>query len=171
MNRTPSPIGECAVCGYVGSPHASSACPKCGGAWKYIEVDGTGNSKAALSGVRIQNPLFVSGEKMNVTTMKVGIDDDVYASTIKRTVEGESADLQIMFRVNKDGTAELLHVHCQYDKESSEWGKASGRSIDEFYEISQVNGEQIIRCKVCERRWSSVGRMTQPSAKRSVTPL
>ncbi len=116
-----SPIGECATCGYVGSPRANDTCPKCGGAWKYIEVYGTGKAKAGISDIRTQNPKHVNGKKMNVTTVKVGIHDKVNAATIKRTDEGESADLQIRSKANKNGTVELLHVHCQHDKKSSEW--------------------------------------------------
>jgi len=164
-NKMPSPIGECANCGYVGSPHANAACPKCGGAWKHIEAYGAGNSKGRL-GIRIQNPKRVNGKNMNVTTVKAdidGIDDDVHNTTIKRTVEGESADLQIKFKVEKDGGVELLHVHCLRDKELSEWSKSSELPIETFYDGSQNNGSQIIRCKACGRRWSTTGRMTEPS--------
>ena len=162
-NKMASPIGECANCGYVGSPHANGACPKCGGAWKHIEAYGAANSKAGLSGIRIQNPKRVNGKNMNVTTVKAGIDDDVHDTTIKRTIEGESADLQIKFKAGKDGGIEVLHVHCQHDKEPSEWSKSSGLPIETFYDVSLDNGSQIIRCKACGRRWSSVGRMTEPS--------
>jgi hypothetical protein len=108
----------------------------------------------------------VNGKDMKVTTVKAATDDtggDVQNTTIKRTVEGESADLQIKFKVEEDGRVELLHVHCLSDKERSEWRKSSELPIETFYDISQDNGSQIIRCKACERRWSTVGRMTEPS--------
>jgi hypothetical protein len=108
-----------------------------------------------LTGIRVQTPKSVNGKKMNVTTVKAAIDDNVYATTIRRTTEGESADLQIKFRVNKDGTVEFLHVHCQCDKESSGWGKADGRPIEELYDKSQVDGSTIIGCKACGRRWKA----------------
>ena len=169
----PPPIGECANCGYVGSPHANGACPKCGGAWKHIEANGAGNSKGGLSKIRIQNPKRVNGKNMNVTTVKAGIDDDVHNTTIKRTVEGEPADIQIKFKVEKDGGVQFLHVHCQHDKEPSEWSKSSGLPIETFYDVSQDNGSQIIRCKVCGKRWSTAGRMAELSRQtvgNSLTP-
>jgi len=42
-------MGECAECGYVGSPEENKAgCPKCGGAWKYIELQGRGSGTGTV---------------------------------------------------------------------------------------------------------------------------
>ena len=49
---------------------------------------------------------------MNVTTVKSTTDRLVQETTIKRTLAGESADLQIRSRTDNDGNVELLHVHC-----------------------------------------------------------
>ena len=162
----PSKTGafECANCGYVGSPSAEATCPKCGGAWKHAETYGTINMKTSLA-IRIRNPKYVNDKKIDVTTVKAGIDRNVEETTIKRTMDGESADLQIKSRIDKDGGVELLHVHCQKDKESANWGKGSEVPIEKFFSISQDNGANIIRCKACGRRWSSIGRMETDQTK------
>lgn len=128
---------------------------------KHAEAFGTINVKTGL-GIRIQNPQYVNGKKMNVTTVKAGIDGNVQETTIKRTMEGESADIQIKLRTDKDGRVELVHVHCQKDKEYASWGKASRLPIEKFFDISQDDGASIIRCKACGRRWSSIGRFELP---------
>lgn len=90
-----------------------------------------------------------------VTTAKTTVHGDSEDRTIRRTVDGERASLQL--KIVKSG--KLVHVHCMNCKELSEWGKASGAPIEKFYEVSKANGTWTIDCKKCGRRWSSTGRM------------
>ena len=160
-NKMTSPIGECAICGYVGPPHANdSTCPKCGGAWKYIEAHGAGNANVGISEIRAKS---LKDENVRVAISRARINDNVHDTTIQRTVDGEAADLQLKFRIGKDGTVDYLHIHCQKDYQSSPWGKANGLPIDRSYEISNDDGSHIIRCKTCGIRWGSTGRMTEKS--------
>lgn len=46
---------ECSKCAYIGPPDADGTCPKCGGAWKHIEVFGTGNSSGHVKGLETKS--------------------------------------------------------------------------------------------------------------------
>jgi hypothetical protein len=107
--------------------------------------------------IRVKNPKPVNGKKRLVTTVKTTISGNAQETTVKRTINGEHADLQLKFINRPKGKVEYLHIHCQKDKQSSKWGKASGLPIEKFYDIFQDNNSQIIRCKICRRKWSSGG--------------
>jgi hypothetical protein len=107
--------------------------------------------------VRVKNPKVINGKKELVTTVKTRVTGQAQETTLKRTVNGEHADLQLKFINHPDGTVEYLHIHCQKDKESSSWGKSSGELIERFYEFSQEKDSQIIRCKRCKRAWPFEG--------------
>ena len=107
--------------------------------------------------IRVKNPKPANGKETLVTSLKTTISGNVQETTVKRTIDGEHADLQLKFINQPNGKVEYLHIHCQKDKQSSEWGQASGLPIKKFYDISQDNNSQIIRCKVCGRKWSTAG--------------
>jgi hypothetical protein len=113
--------------------------------------------------LRVQNPKAVNGKKMFVTTVKTAVIGNVQETTLKRTIDGEHADLQLKFILHADGRVEYLHIHCLKDKELSFWGKASELPIEKLYDVSQGDRSQIIRCKICNRAWSSSGWQTSPS--------
>jgi hypothetical protein len=162
----PLPHGECAECDYVGPAGSTGGCPKCGGAWKNIYVYGTGGIKVGALEARTRNPKEIDGKVLNVATLRAKTIEDIHDTTIQRTIDGESADLQIKFKVNQRGEVELLHVHCEKDKTTSEWKRGTGSLIEDFYDISSDgNGASIFRCKACGRKWSSIGRMEIPNEK------
>jgi len=107
--------------------------------------------------IRVKNPKLVNGKKRLVTTVKSTSSGNVQETTIKRTIDGEHADLQLKFINQPNGKVEYLHIHCQKDKQLSEWGRASGVLSKKFYDILQDNESQIIRCKTCKRKWSNAG--------------
>lgn len=92
-----------------------------------------------------------------VTTTKTTVFRDAEDRTIRRTIDGERASLQL--KMVKSG--QLVHIHCMNCKNSSEWGKASGAHVEKFYDLSKANGIWTIRCKNCARRWSSAGKMDE----------
>jgi hypothetical protein len=110
--------------------------------------------------IRVKNPKTIKGKNEFVTTVKTSVKGTVQETTLKRTIDGEKADLQLKFINHPDGTVEYVHIHCQTDYESSRWGKASGRPLEELYEFFQGKGSQVIRCKKCKRVWPLAGWAT-----------
>ena len=107
--------------------------------------------------IRVKNPKPVNGKKRLVTSVKTTISGDVQETTLKRTIDGEHADLQLKFINQPNGEVSYVHIHCQKDKQSSGWGKASGPAVETFYDIFKDNNAQIIRCKICKRKWNTAG--------------
>jgi hypothetical protein len=107
--------------------------------------------------LRVKNPKVVNGKKKLVTTVKTRVSGSVQETTLRRTIDGKRADLQLKFINHPNGEVEYLHIHCLTDKESSSWGKSSGQPIEKFYELSQEKGSQIVRCKICKQAWPIKG--------------
>jgi hypothetical protein len=113
-------------------------------------------------GLRVQAPAVRGGKQVMVTTVKTTVTDQYDSRTVTRTIDGESADLQLKWLKHPDGTLEFWHIHCQSRtppcKGKSRWSKISGLPIEKFYEVTQkAPTSWIIRCKTCGRRWSSAG--------------
>jgi len=110
--------------------------------------------------IRVKNPKIINGKSELVTTVKTRVKGTVQETTLKRTVDGQKADLQLKFINHPDGTVDYVHIHCQTDYESSPWGKATGRPLEELYEFFQEKDSQVIRCKKCGREWPLGGWAT-----------
>jgi len=107
--------------------------------------------------LRVSNPKDVNGQKMLVTTVKTRVETAIQETTVRRTTEGERADIQLKFINHPDRGVEYLHIHCQSDYELSPWGISDGRPISDKYEFYKENGKQIILCRICKRAWSLAG--------------
>lgn len=107
--------------------------------------------------LRVKHPVLRNGEELRITTLKTTVTDAEENRTVKMTVDGERADLQLKWVKHSDGTFEFVHLHCMKDWESSNWSKTSGSPKEEFYDVTQKSGTWIVRCKKCGRRWSSAG--------------
>lgn len=107
--------------------------------------------------LRAKHSVLRNGEELRITTLKTTVTDAEESKTVKRTIDGEKADLQLKWVKHSDGTFEFVHLHCMKDWESSNWSKTFGFPIEELYDVTQASGTWIVRCKKCGRRWSSAG--------------
>ena len=108
--------------------------------------------------LRVRRPAVRDGKEVKITTVKTTATDDDDSRTVKRTIDGERADLQLKSIKHSDGAIEFVHIHCMRDKETSDWRKTSGLPIEKFYEVTQKAATSWeIRCKTCGGRWSSAG--------------
>jgi len=148
---------KCMHCGFRLPPNHSGPCPNCGKTGTSAEAFGSANIGFSSVQLRVKNPKTINGKKELVTTVKTTVLKNVQETTLKRTLDGEHADLQLKFINNPDGKVEYVHVHCQKDYDLSPWGKSSGEPLEKFYEFSQENGLQIVRCKICMRAWPISG--------------
>ena len=151
-------LGDGLLCVYCGEPRDSSegTCPKCGKMGTSAKVSGGLGIGASLQ-LRTTEPATISGKRFQVTKLKTDIVGTEDSRTIKRTIKGESADLQLKFVRNADGVAELVHTHCQKDKIKSEWSRTMGVPLDQFYTVTSSEPSFLITCKVCGRTWNSGG--------------
>lgn len=114
-----------------------------------LSAKGTGTASASAS-VVASNPVLREGKRILVTTAKGGPD----GSTIKRTISGELAPLQIKSAKVSGETFEIVHLHCLKDKEVSAYKRGSSKKLEDLYEVVTV---KRIRCKTCGREWFSDG--------------
>jgi len=70
--------------------------------------------------VRIRNPKDANGKQL-VTTVKTRVEGSVQEPTLKRTVKGEHADLQLKFINHPNGKVKYLHIHCQNNYWEASW--------------------------------------------------
>ncbi len=106
--------------------------------------------------IRVTHPVKRVGKELRVTTLKSHVDDREENRTLKRTVDGEKAQLQVKW-IKRPNGIEIVHMHCLTDKKSSEWGKSSGVPLDKFYNLIQKDAVWEITCKKCHRRWNTSG--------------
>ena len=107
--------------------------------------------------LRATRPVERRGKKIKVTVVKTTVDNEEEARTIKRTVDGESADLQIKWVKHPSGEFEIVHLHCMKDKERSAWNRTEKMLIDKVYDVTKNDGTWTIRCRTCGRVWKSGG--------------
>jgi hypothetical protein len=105
--------------------------------------------------IRVRRPVVRDNKKETITILKSHADDEKEERTIKRTIKGEKAALQVKW-IKHPNEVEFVHVHCESDKESTAWGKASEVPIEKFYVVTQLGtSEWEIICKKCGRKWST----------------
>jgi hypothetical protein len=124
------------------------------------KVHRTVNTTDALGeilGLRVKHHVARSGKELDRTTLKTTITDAEEDRTIKMTIDGEMADLQLKWIRHSDDTLEFVHIHCMKDWEASNWSKTSGLAIEQFYELKQNEDTWLVRCRTCGRTWSSAG--------------
>jgi|SRR5208282_4169970 len=107
--------------------------------------------------LRLRRPVRRDGKREDITILKSTVGETSEDRTIKRTIDGEKAALQIKWVVGSDGTIEIVHIHCMKDKPSSEWSKRSSLPVERFYEVSHKDDIWLIKCKICGRKWDSSG--------------
>jgi hypothetical protein len=96
--------------------------------------------------------IVVTNSKKQVS-QKNTISGNEHDRTIKRTINGEAADLQIKF-VLEGNHWNMVHVHCMKCKATSEWKRSSGQSLSDKYLCENIgNGIFKITCKSCWRVW------------------
>ena len=107
--------------------------------------------------IRVIRPIK-KGNRKRLTILKSHVGDDEEHRTIKVTLDGEEADLQVKWIKSFD-SVEVVHLHCLKHKESSEWGKASGIALERFYKVTQTETKNVleIMCRGCGRRWITSG--------------
>lgn len=115
-----------------------------------------GNGISNSLDLRVAHPVKRNGKELMITTLKSHADDKEEARTIKRTIDGEKAALQVKWTKHQN-ELEMVHIHCLTDKESSEWGKSSGLPIESLYDLTQQDGGWKITCKKCGRTWNTSG--------------
>jgi len=106
--------------------------------------------------MRAKKSVKRDGKKLKVTILKTHVDNREEERTIKRTIDGEKADLQVKWVKHSDGI-EIVHIHCMRDKKSNEWGRASGTPVEKSYHLVQKNTTWEITCKKCGRKWNTGG--------------
>jgi len=102
--------------------------------------------------VRVTWPKEIDGKVKQIVTVKLETGDSGEDRTVKRTIKGERADLQIKYVV-EGGQRIMVHLHCQKDKETNEWGRMSGKPMGDFYRIDGY----IVQCLKCKREWDMRG--------------
>jgi hypothetical protein len=100
------------------------------------------------------NPAVRQGKRTLIVTAKGTSDADTFSTAIKRTISGESAELQIKSVRDSSGSIEIVHLHCLRDKATSAYKRGKAPKIEELYDIIQV---LRIRCKICGREWFNDG--------------
>lgn len=107
---------------------------------------------------RLRRPVIRKGKEMKLTILKTGVSDHEEARTIRRTLDGERADLQIKWVKHPPGEFEIVHLHCMKDKSTSEWKRGGKVPLENLYETRKVNPTTlVVKCKSCRRQWNSGG--------------
>jgi len=114
--------------------------------------------------VKVTNPVVrrkgKKEQKIQVTTAKGASDGNIWNGTIKRTIEGKEAYLQIKSRSTTSAEPEILHLHCLSDGKASEYKRNTGTKIGDFFVLSRIRkASRVIRikCKHCGREWFNDG--------------
>lgn len=143
---------------HCGEPrhNAEGPCLKCGKEGVSARASGTFGLGLSL-GLRTTKPVVIDGKRFQISVLKTNVVGLVEDRTVKRTVEGESADLQLKFVKNEKGTYELVHVHCLKDKDRSEWSRTMGVPLDRLYVVTRAQPSFLVTCRICHRTWSSGG--------------
>jgi hypothetical protein len=88
-------------------------------------------------------------------TMVNGREED---RTVKRTIDGERADLQLKWAREYNGNLTFVHIHCMKDKGSSEWSRTSWQPMSRLYTVTQKGDTSWdVLCNICGRKWNSGG--------------
>jgi hypothetical protein len=106
--------------------------------------------------VVVSNPVVIGGKRVLVTTAKGGSDGAIWNGTIKRTIRGERAPLQIK-SVAVSGRVVILHLHCLKDKRQSAYNRGTPPKLRDLYRITKVDGVRRIKCRICKRVWFNDG--------------
>jgi hypothetical protein len=109
--------------------------------------------------IRVMRPVKRDGHRRVITILKSSTGESVEERTIKRTIDGEKACLQIKWVTGSDGINEPVHIDCEKHKPSTEfeWRRGLGIPVERFYEVSENSGIWLIKCKTCGRKWDSSG--------------
>ncbi len=116
------------------------------------ETKGNELKKDAVSHGAIRSSVGLRAtDSKGFVTGKTNAFSQVEDRTVRRTINGERADLQVKYVA---GT--IVHVHCMKCHQSNEWKRSSGLPISSKFDVSGVSpGIQRIRCKRCNREWRS----------------
>ncbi len=104
----------------------------------------------------MRTSVHIRAKQGATTIVKTTVNGGVEARTVKTTLDGERADLQLMWVRDSNGVPKFVHIHCMKDKGSSEWSKTSGQPISQFYTVTQKGVTSWkVTCNKCGRKWES----------------